>query len=182
MKRLLIATIIIAMFAIFLIGCAEKAPLHPVEQEKLIKEKQAEQPKIREIDQPKDNQPVEEQTTEDTDKNETIGNRLNPETSEPEVVDVKVPEQTEMILIYPNKTISSGNKTIEVGDTLSWKNTDTWPHHLVVFTGTDIYTSKKWGESRLEAGDTWNYTFKEPGTYLIKDMFSGGVRMYAMVK
>jgi len=181
-KVLTLAIITTLLMVVFVTGCKEQAPMYSAEQEKIIEEKQAEQPAIREMT-PEDIETPEE-TEQEEPENETIGNRVegDMETEEIEVASVDTPEEQKIILIYPNKTISSMNETIPVGTTLTWKNTDTWPHKLIVFTGSTTYDSKKYGEARLEGGDMWNYTFTEPGKFLVKDAFSGGVRTTVYVK
>ena len=90
-------------------------------------------------------------------------------------------EELEEIKLNPDKTMSLTEKTVTVGTTLKWKNYDTWPHILVVETGKGFETIRHARSDRLNESATWEYAFNEPGTFLVRDMFSGPMRMTVTV-
>jgi len=65
---------------------------------------------------------------------------------------------------FQDKTI-----TIAVGDTVTWKVEGTFGHTVTSDTG--VFES---GQDPLQQGDTFSFTFNEPGTYPYYCRFHGG--------
>ncbi|MBU2560708.1 MAG: hypothetical protein KKD17_00260 [Nanoarchaeota archaeon] len=110
----------------------------------------------------------------------TLGTRV--EGTEKEAVEEQLPEEVEEIQLTAEKTMSSGNQTVSVGTTLFWKNYDSWPHQLAVESGKGWDTIRHAESPRLLPGNIWNYTFSEKGEFVVRDIFSGGMRMYVTVE
>ncbi|MBW2971506.1 hypothetical protein KY359_00585 [Candidatus Woesearchaeota archaeon] len=111
----------------------------------------------------------------------TLGTRV--EGTEVEAVEQQVSdEEIEEIQLNSDKTMSSGDKTVTVGTTLAWKNYDSWPHQLAVETGKGFDTIRHAESPRLLEGGVFEYTFEEQGTFLVRDIFSGNMRMYVTVE
>jgi plastocyanin len=49
--------------------------------------------------------------------------------------------------------------TVAVGDTVTWKNSDSAPHTVTSTSGKTL------DSPNMAQGDTWSYTFTQPGTY-----------------
>lgn len=50
--------------------------------------------------------------------------------------------------------------TVRVGDTVTWMQHDEAPHDVVTTSAPVAFRSP-----RLSAGQSWSYTFRQPGTY-----------------
>jgi plastocyanin len=55
-------------------------------------------------------------------------------------------------------TFAPGELTIAAGTTVIWTNNDSAPHTVTADDGS-------WGSGRLSKGDTYSFTFEQPGTY-----------------
>ncbi|GAA1031518.1 MULTISPECIES: cupredoxin domain-containing protein [Amycolatopsis] len=65
--------------------------------------------------------------------------------------------QTVMMQDY---AYSPASLTVHVGDTVTWIQHDTAPHDVVTTSAPVAFRSPQ-----LSQGQTWNYTFRTPGTY-----------------
>lgn len=57
-------------------------------------------------------------------------------------------------------TYSPAALTVRVGDTVTWMQHDEAPHDVVTTSAPVAFRSP-----RLSAGQSWSYTFRQPGTY-----------------
>ncbi|MEQ0559974.1 cupredoxin family copper-binding protein [Amycolatopsis sp. NEAU-NG30] len=55
---------------------------------------------------------------------------------------------------------SPASLTVRVGDTVTWMQHDTAPHDVVTTSAPVAFRSPQ-----LSAGQSWSYTFRQPGTY-----------------
>jgi plastocyanin len=111
-----------------------------------------------------------------------LGNRM--EGTEKAGEDQLVSESSEypQINLTPEKTMSMSEIKIAKGTVLYWKNLDSWPHVLAVDSGSGFDT-KRWGKSeQLLEGNVWNFTFSNAGVFVVRDMFSGAMRMTVTVE
>jgi len=130
-------------------------------------------------------QPVEEEVvhppTEAPEEVAPIGNIVSGEGEEG--VEEEVPENITEIKLNPDKTMSLTEKTVSVGTTLAWKNYDLgWPHQLAVETGSGWDTIRHAKSERLLDNEVFKYTFNEKGTFTVRDIFSGKMRMIVTVE
>lgn len=111
----------------------------------------------------------------------TIGSRAEGTVKESEPEDVS--EGVEEIRLEPDKTMSETEMTVSRGTTLAWKNYDLgWPHDLAVESGSGWDAERHARSGRLLDEEVWEYTFEEPGTYTVRDIFSGDMRMTVTVE
>gem|GEM_PF-2839572 len=111
-----------------------------------------------------------------------IGNRVTgeePKEEKPAIVET-APVEGE-ILLTPEKTMTESVMSVSQGTTLFWKNTDSWPHLIAVESGKGFETVRHAASPRLLQGNTWNYTFNEKGAFIVRDTFSGSMRMNVTV-
>jgi len=110
----------------------------------------------------------------------TIGTRvLGTERTD---VNESVPAEGIEISLNSDKTMNMTEITIPAGTTLFWKNYDSWPHVIAVDSGSGFET-KRWGKSdQLLPGGVWAFTFRDKGTFVARDMFSGAMRMNVTVE
>lgn len=130
-------------------------------------------------------QPVEEEVvhppTEEPEEVAPIGNIVSGEGEEG--VEEEVPENITEIKLNPDKTMSLTEKTVKVGTKLAWKNYDLgWPHQLAVESGSGWDTKRHALSERLLDNEVFEYTFNEKGTFLVRDIFSGKMRMTVTVE
>lgn len=85
-----------------------------------------------------------EETAAETEEDEETVTETTPSTTEVDIRDYA----------YDEETI-----TIKAGDTVVWKNYDSAPHTVTATSGADFDSGK------MSNGDTWEYSFTEPGTY-----------------
>ncbi|MFH1064781.1 MAG: hypothetical protein V1729_06880 [Candidatus Woesearchaeota archaeon] len=115
---------------------------------------------------------------------EPIGNRVTG--TELEAVEEEVSGDAgdvEYILLTADKVMTETEATIKSGTTLHWKNMDgDWPHVLAVETGSGWDTVRHAKSEQIKGGETWEYTFEEAGTFLVRDLFSGKMRMTVTVE
>jgi plastocyanin len=104
------------------------------------------------------------------------------EGTEKTAVDESVSEGAEEIMLFANKTMSMKDITVKAGTALAWKNYDSWPHQLAVETGSGWDTVRHAESTRLLEGNVWEYTFEEKGTFLVRDIYSGPMRMTVTVE
>lgn len=186
MKKIMIFAVLV--LAILAFGCAKPATLPdeptPIDVPKLDQEKPAL------ADEPETEKPAEEKAatevktaSEDT---ELIGTRANGEEA-PAVVDEKSTGNYEVLLL-PTKLMDATALTIKASETISFKNTDTWPHEILI-EQNNTEADNPWQKTilimegdRLEAGEVWTYTFDTEGVYLARDRFSGKMRMLVTVE
>lgn len=110
----------------------------------------------------------------------SIGTRVGD--SQVEAKEEFVPEGESTIKLYANKTMSSTGMKVSTGTTLFWKNFDTWPHQLAVEQGRGFDTKRLGQSGRLLEGGVWEYTFRDKGVFLVRDTFSGSMRMNVTVE
>ena len=210
MKRLAILSIFLMIISVLAIGCSKEAPMHPAEVEKQAEDAEKAMPDIGDATPEPEAEPKKPATeTPETTAEQKEEPKLSPEekvseiTSETELpeqelaplgtryygdeaesIDEVIPEFEDQVvvnLIGLDKTMDQGDLTIKVGTTVTYKNTDSWPHTLAVETG-HRYEAVRYAEERLEAGEVWSYKFTEPETFLVRDLFSGTMRHYVTVK
>ncbi len=185
MKRLFIFITIISF--ILAIGCGSNAPVdvqpgpEPIPEPTLPDMGQVDPGAEPVVAEP---EPIPEPEPEEDipgASSEPIGNRVTGE--EPEYVDEEVPEDAEAITLNADKTMSETEATISKGTTLYWKNLDgDWPHVLAVETGSGWDTVRHAKSEQIVGGAVWEYTFEEVGEFLVRDLFSGGMRMTVTVE
>ncbi len=178
MKKLLFAFMVFSMVSLLLaVGCAKKteSPIAPATQP--VPQMEQVNPSV-EKEEPIASPPVQEQPQKE--EPAPIGNRV--EGTEAEPVDEAIPEGTEEVLLYVNKTMSLNVMTVSAGMTVSWKNMDTFPHVLAVETGKGFDTVRHAKSPQIVSGAVWSYTFNDKGTFLVRDLFSGSMRMNVTVE
>jgi hypothetical protein len=105
-----------------------------------------------------------------------IGSRFKPVEDDSEPVDV--PVSGDAILLTPQKLMSKDLKVITKGESVTWKNTDSAPHQLVI----ELNGVRLSGGVRIDPGQAWTYTFDRLGEHLVRDIFSGNMRMLVRVE
>ena len=75
-----------------------------------------------------------------------------------------------MLSISAKKVFDKKEMNIKMGDSVEFKNADTWPHLILI---DDAVTKKRVirGE-RLNKDESWSYTFDKKGVYAAHDMWS----------
>ncbi|OXM66014.1 cupredoxin domain-containing protein [Amycolatopsis vastitatis] len=63
-------------------------------------------------------------------------------------------------VMMQNYAFSPASLTVRVGDTVTWMQHDEAPHDVVTTSAPVAFRSP-----RLSAGQSWSYTFQQPGTY-----------------
>ncbi|MBN1543831.1 hypothetical protein JW898_00030 [Candidatus Woesearchaeota archaeon] len=175
-KLFTVLTVLVFVFAVLAFGCARKAEPSPAPVQQVpVPEMGQVQPAEEEVIAPPAPAPEPESEVP-----ATIGTRV--EGTEQEAVEEELPEEVEEIQLTPEKTMTSGNQTVSVGTTLYWKNHDSWPHQLAVESGKGFDTVRHAESPRLLQGNVWNYTFSESGLFVVRDIFSGNMRMYVTVE
>lgn len=173
MRKLIALLMILALVLCF--GCAKKveAPPEPVEP--------APSPVMGEIG-PEEAEEIITPPEPEEEEPETIGTRIT--VTEPEIPpEEEVPEEIQEIKLFSNKTMSISELTIPAGTTLAWKNYDVgWPHVIVVESGSGYDTVRHAESPRLLDGQVWENTFDDPGTYKVRDIFSGKMWMTLTVE
>lgn len=112
---------------------------------------------------------------------DTLGNRI--EGTEVEAVEEQVSEDTQEIKLTPEKTMSETALTVKAGTTLAWKNYDLgWPHVLAVESGSGWDTVRHAKSEQILDGGVFEYTFNDKGEFLVRDLFSGKMRMTVTVE
>ncbi len=112
---------------------------------------------------------------------DTLGNRI--EGTEVESVEEHVSEDVFEIKLNSDKTMSETEKTVKAGTTLAWKNYDTgWPHVLAVESGSGWDTVRHAKSEQILDGGVFEYTFEDKGEFLVRDLFSGKMRMTVTVE
>jgi plastocyanin len=110
----------------------------------------------------------------------TLGSRVLG--TEKAAVDESVSEGVMEISLNADKTMNASSMTVPVGTKLSWKNYDTWPHVLAVDSGKGFDTVRHGKSEQLQPGNVWEFTFNEKGAFVVRDMFSGSMRMNVTVE
>ncbi|MGK3207181.1 cupredoxin domain-containing protein [Amycolatopsis sp. MEPSY49] len=64
------------------------------------------------------------------------------------------------VVMMQDYAYSPAALTVRVGDTVTWMQHDEAPHDVVTTSAPVAFRSP-----RLSAGQTWSYTFRQPGTY-----------------
>jgi plastocyanin len=183
-KTTIIILSVIFLLSIAIMGCSQApAPTdvsdntqQPVPQMRQVDEVQKETPVAAE---PK--QPVAATTKNGTG---TIGNAItgNPDTGVVNTTEENVEGAAEEIKLLPDKTMSINKMTVSVGTKLSWRNTDSWPHQMSVISGKGLDTILHGRSERLQQNGLWEFTFNEKGKFVVKDTFSGDMRMNVTVE
>ncbi|HII72438.1 TPA: hypothetical protein HA265_06810, partial [Candidatus Woesearchaeota archaeon] len=188
-------------------GCTKQAPMHPEEEQKIAEEYRENlptmpeaQPEPEPVPEPApkpeaeaepvpEQQPAPTKTTE-TDQefeSERLGSRVegNAPAEEENPESVELPEGLEnavQVNLLPNKTMDQGAMTVKVGTEMRFHNADTWPHQIVVDSGSGFDTIRHWQGERMAAGGESSYVFNEPGVYTVRDIFSGSMRLILTVE
>src|SRR5207302_2656689 len=63
-------------------------------------------------------------------------------------------------VMMQNYAYSPATLTVRAGDTVTWTQHDDAPHDVVTTSAPVAFRSP-----RLSAGQSWSYTFRQPGTY-----------------
>jgi len=177
------------LFLLLAIGCAKSAP-EPTEPvltapPTMTQVEHEDDETVELPDVPKQEPETEviidipETSLEDPEVLTPIGTRV--EGTEQEAVEETVTEGVTEISLLLNKTMDMSEITISSGTTLAWKNHDSWPHQLAVETGKSFDTIRHAESNRLLEGGVWEYTFNEKGDFLVRDIFSGPMRMTVTV-
>jgi plastocyanin len=117
---------------------------------------------------------------------EPIGSRLSEEAEVSAASDM--PEDAYGVMLYSDKTMSEEALTIKSGEEVYYRNMDTFPHQLLVEQENPDSSNawEKWNlivkSDRLNEGESWIYQFDVPGTYVVRDTFSGTMRMTVIVE
>ncbi|MSV27080.1 MAG: hypothetical protein EXS75_05680, partial [Nitrosarchaeum sp.] len=69
-----------------------------------------------------------------------------------------------------NKCFSPASITINVGDTVEWKNSDTKPHTITSGSPSDAIPGGVFDSSLIKSGNSFEFTFNESGNYDYFDM------------
>ncbi len=189
MKKTFSIMICLCIALIFLTGCGVKEETQtkevipePLPQfnevdrgaSDMIEEEPVVEPTVEEIQPPIRDPTMVKETSKETTSEEILEEAEEQDEPEEELI-------TEIILT-PEKTMSEIEKRVSKGTTLRWKNTDSWPHILAVETGSGFDTKRLNRSEELLENDTWEYTFDEYGTFLVRDIFSGKMRMDVIVE
>ena len=113
---------------------------------------------------------VEEEIVEETPTEE-------PKTVEVPTMEATVSEPEHMVLIKGPKAVEPSELTINIGETVVWKNDD----YTDKDTGTGrAHTLAEWNDyfrsDRLEPGDYFSFTFAEAGTYEYRSITAPGAQ------
>jgi len=109
---------------------------------------------------------------------ETPATEETPSTLEEPKMEAAVSSPTEqVILIKGPKAVEPSELTVSVGTLVTWKNVD----YLDVDKGTGrAHTIAEWNDyfrsERLEPGDSFSFTFTEPGTYEYRSITAPGAK------
>jgi plastocyanin len=109
---------------------------------------------------------------------ETPATEETPSTLEEPKMEAAVSSPTEqVILIKGPKAVEPSELTVSVGTLVTWKNVD----YLDVDKGTGrAHTIAEWNDyfrsERLESGDSFSFTFTEPGTYEYRSITAPGAK------
>jgi plastocyanin len=190
MKKLLYALIVLML--VFAAGCATnnvqpgvEPATQPVPQLKQV------QPVAEPTEAPAapaapetEEAPIESKYTntpsQESGDTDTLGSKV--QGTEQFSANVSVPEGDIEIKLTPEKTMNASFMNVKAGTTLFWKNYDKFPHVLAVDSGKGFDT-KRWAQSEsILTGAVWKYTFETKGDFLVRDMFSGGMRMNVTVE
>jgi plastocyanin len=180
MKRLF-AFIMILVF-LLAIGCAKKADIaeeQPAPAPVKPAPAQPPAPKLTPVE-PEKEEEVKPPKTKTAEAEGGLG--TNVEGTKKEAVEEDVPEEQIEIMLNKDKTMSRTELTVDAGTTVYWKNYDTWPHQLAVETGKGFDTKRHAESTRLLEKEVWEYTFNDKGTFLVRDIFSGKMRMNVTVE
>lgn len=167
------AFILILLLSVFVMACVPKQPAKTaveVQPETEVETLPTETVLEKAVE--KEKEPAEEPRVQ------PIGTRFKP-AAEEVPKPTAVPSTTEgIIVLTKQKTMSADLKVITNGETLTWRNDDTFPHQIVVeLNGVRIS-----GGQRMNSGDTWSFTFNKLGEHLVRDIFSGNMRMLVRVE
>ncbi|MBW2981896.1 hypothetical protein KY343_03395 [Candidatus Woesearchaeota archaeon] len=118
--------------------------------------------------------------TQDNGVIEEIGSEEIHEVSD-EISD-KTPEFVSHIVVKltEEKTMDPSDLSISKGDVIKWVNEDKKFNHNLVIYPADIERPMSKDiivkSGNIAPGGSWDYTFEEPGSYIIKDIYSGTMR------
>lgn len=179
-----IITIILSIVLLFAMGCA---PIVEKPQAEIVP---MEVPDLGQVDNTQEDvveEPIDEGSAEEPEEElAPLGSRL----SEEETVDApeEVPEEGIEVMLFADKTMSETEKTVSVGDTIYYKNMDSFPHQLMI-EQENPDPSDAWDRweliikgDRLNEAEVWEYTFDTAGEYVVRDTFSGKMRMVVTVE
>ena len=101
-----------------------------------------------------------------------------------EVIDVPAPKivngapSDEFVILTEKKLMEPTELTVKPGTTVVWENRNSNPHVLAVENeGKRLELS-----DRISPGDKFEYTFNDSGEFLVRDLFSGGMRIIITVE
>lgn len=181
-----LATLFIILAFVLALGCSKEAPA-PMD----IPDETAPAPKMTQVEPEKPATPPppppapEEKEEEEEETPETIGSRVTGTEQEPE--EQELPAEVEEIKLIADKIMTLNDKpltekTVSVGTTLYWKNHEKDPHMLAVESGKGFDTIRHKLSPRILQGETFEYTFNEKGTFLVRDIWSGKMRVTVTVE
>ncbi|MBI5398839.1 hypothetical protein HZB03_05225 [Candidatus Woesearchaeota archaeon] len=163
---------VLSLLSILVVACLPKQG--PQTGAEILPENEAEPPLAETVLEPtaEEQKPVEEPVTK------PIGTRLKPVAEEAPKESTSPAPGLEVISLTKQKTMSTDRKVITEGETLTWRNDNTLPHQLVVeINGVRISNGQ-----RIKSGEAWSFTFNKLGEYLVRDLFSGDMRMLVRVE
>lgn len=67
---------------------------------------------------------------------------------------------------------------IKLGTTIVWTNEDKYPHNLMIYDKSDPNLQEKniIRSQNFYQGESFNYTFNNRGTFIVKDVYSSPMR------
>ena len=186
------------LILLFAIGCVNKETSPPstdvpapvtkltqVEPEKAAttsEDSSANAPEAQKAEEPAAN-PTSQYTASEETQSEVveggIGSRL--EGNETVNVDQNSPKDSIEIKLNVDKTMSESSLSVVKGTTIYWKNYDSWPHQLRIEQGKGWEVTEFSKSDRLMENGVWSYTFNTKGTFLVRDIFAGKMRMNVTV-
>jgi plastocyanin len=78
----------------------------------------------------------------------------------------------ETTIVITDLEFDPAEVTIKAGETVTWKNEDRRSHQIM--SGAPPVMTDDFVSPNLKAGESWSYTFEEPGEYAFHSM-TGGV-------
>jgi plastocyanin len=188
MKKLMFALVVLML--VFASGCATKNVQTSVEPQPVPQLKTVQPaPETKEapaapVAPETTKAPIESKYTntpsQESGEADTLGSRV--QGTEQTSPDVAVPLGDIEIKLTPEKTMNASSMIVKAGTTLFWKNYDKNPHVLAVESGKGLDT-KRWAKSeQILNSAVWKYTFESKGDFVVRDLFSGAMRMNVTVE
>lgn len=162
--------IILAIFllSVVAISCAPKTAVQSVDT---VESQQTDNPPAETVLEPSAEPTKEAAETTPA----PIGTRFKP-VSQPAAA--LMPSSEGAILLTKQKKMSTDLHVISRYDAVTWRNDDTSPHVLIV----ERMGEKLAQGDRMEPGAIWTYKFDKLGEHMVRDIFSGDIRMVVRVE